>query len=116
MLAVDEFFEAWDELEKVLKGMRDTTAVTVLPFRKTGAQYSEKSGKGQSWRDRHFVNSILLGIGDDIARQEGNGEFATVWEQLIKPTIYDYEQDRPEAEEEEGSVEELVDQLIGEFG
>ena len=63
------------------------------------------------------INTTLIEFGDALARREGNGEFAIVWEQLIKRTIYDYRQDiANEEKESDESPDELVDRLIQEFG
>ena len=107
---MDDFFEVWDLMQQAqLDAGVGTTTAKVLPFKKTTAKVG-----GTAWQRRNAFNSALIDEGNRMAALPGSGEFATVWEQLIKPTIYDYRQDQEQQEPEE-TTEELVDRLIAEM-
>ena len=118
--AVDTFFGVWDEMasiQKVERPPNDTfTADKTLPFRNSNATVG-----GEAWQQRAIVNSALLEIGNEMALEPGNGNFATLWEEVIRPTIYDYTQDVGMSQNEPERVIEdkrLADQdaLLKEWG
>ena len=104
----------WDQAfdAQLALGIGSRTAV-VLPFSRSA---SSKVG-GENWTKRMIINSILLDEGDELAKADESGYFATVWEDLIKPSIYDYRKDLEPDEPEEGAqgtdVEGLIEEVFG---
>jgi hypothetical protein len=118
--AVGTFFEAWDEMASIQKAERPPnqpyTADKTLPFRNSNASVG-----GEAWEQRAIINSALLEIGNEMALEPGNGNFATLWEEVIRNTIYDYTQDVGMSQNEPERVIEdkrLADQdaLLKEWG
>jgi hypothetical protein len=88
--AVGGFFEVWDEFEVLQREARGTVAST-LPFKNSNSKIDPTPGS--SWYTRMALNVELIQLGNQIAADPDSGNFATVWEEVIRPTIYDYTQD-----------------------
>ncbi len=112
--AVGDFFVEWDQaLEAQVNAGYGSKQAKVLPFTRAGVVRIKKDGTiSDSWAVRSAINAELIAVGDRIAARPGSGNFDRVWEDVIKPTIYDYRGDVP-TEEVEDPIDQLVDQLMG---
>ena len=114
--AVNEFFtEAWDPAYNALVDAGyGSSRSQVLPFRRVSVVRIKSDGSiSDSWATRAAVAEKLIEQGDRIAQRPGNGNFDIVWNEVIKPSIYDYRTEVPgQPNEQEDRIEMLVASLM----
>jgi hypothetical protein len=110
---VTEFMDRWDEAFGIQLGLDvGSRTANPLPFMRNA---SSTIG-GENWAKRMIVNTTLLDIGDEMAKDKDYGYFSKVWEEVIKPSIYDYRKDlepEPIEEAEPVDIDSILEEAFG---
>jgi hypothetical protein len=110
---VTEFMDRWDEAFAIQLGLDiGSRTANPLPFMRNA---SSTIG-GENWAKRMVVNTTLLDAGDEMAKDKDYGYFSKVWEEVIKPSIYDYRKDlepEPIEEAEPVDIDSILEEAFG---